>query len=325
MAHNNSNYGTIIGYLALLFWSMAAVLTTQLKNIPLFEILSIVMSISFLMTAAKLTIQDQWNKIKQPIILWVIGIIGVYGNNLFYVTAFKYAPPAQVDLINYFWPILIVIFAGLLPNEKFSLKYILASIFGLCGVFVLIIGHHGTMSFHTSYLKGYFFAFMDAIVWSAYTLTSRYYYKTPMEMVGMYCGIGAVISIISHFHFEHFISPSGKEWFCLIAMGLTTQGFAYFLWDYGVKHGDFKLLGVLSYANPIISVGMLVMLGMAHTSFALVIACLLVTLGGLIGGVHWQHIKWLYRFYPRYLINYYSKSKLNLKMEFSSELNPDSD
>ena len=58
--------------------------------------------------------------------------------------------------------------------------------------------------------------------------------------------------------------PAGRTaWLALVGLGLGPVGAAFLLWDIGMKQGNVPLLGVLSYASPIISTGLLVALGLA--------------------------------------------------------------
>jgi drug/metabolite transporter (DMT)-like permease len=71
-------------------------------------------------------------------------------------------------------------------------------------------------------------------------------------------------------------------WAALIGLGAGPVGAAFLLWDIGMKRGDVSLLGVLSYASPVISTGLLVALGIAEATWLLAVACGLVVAGALI-------------------------------------------
>lgn len=286
---DSTNYTkyTALGYLSLLMWATAALFTTHVLRLPTFEILSITFLVSFLLTATKLTITQTWHKIKQPWVIWLIGIMGTYGNDLLYVAAFKNAPPVQADLLNYLWPIMVILFAGFLPREKFTVKHILAATLGFAGAYILVTGGHGINGFASQYSAGYILAIFDAIVWSIYTLLSRHYGSTPVEMIGMYCGVGAVLSLITHGTVETWTTPNMGELITMVIMGLTTQGAAYFLWDTGIKKGNFKMLSILAYGNPILSVALLIAFGQAAFTYSIGISCVFVVAGAFIGGVNW--------------------------------------
>lgn len=273
------NHPTIVGYSALLFWSLSAPLVIKIKTLPLFEILSIVFAISFVFSAIKLTWDKKWSQLKQPWFLWLIGFFGIYGNDVLYILSFRHAPAAQVDLINYLWPIMVIIFSGFLPNEKLTKKHLFSALMGFSGIYVLMSGDPG---FDRNYIYGYFLALMDAVLWTIYTLCARHYGKTPAEIIGLYCGIGALFSLVTHVRWEATVMPFPEQWCVLVFMGLTTQCLAYFFWDFGIKRGDYKLLTVLSYSNPILSISFLILFGMAKPSTSLAVACSLVSLGGIL-------------------------------------------
>ena len=55
--------------------------------------------------------------------------------------------------------------------------------------------------------------------------------------------------------------------------------FAFYVWDYGVKNGDIRLLGVAAYAAPVLSTLILVAAGFAPATPSLGLACALIVGG----------------------------------------------
>ena len=68
----------------------------------------------------------------------------------------------------------------------------------------------------------------------------------------------------------------------MLALGIGPTGGAFYLWDHAVKRGDIRALGALSYATPILSTGLLIVLGLAAPSSTLLVATLLVTAGAVL-------------------------------------------
>lgn len=283
-----NRYPTFVGYMALLFWALAAPFAVLIKTLPVFEISTIVFAISFFLTATRLTYYRAWYRLKQPYLLWITGFIGIYGNNLLYLLSFRYAPAAHVELINYLWPILVLLFSGLLPNERLTLKHLFAAIFGLAGIYVLT---QQAAVFSAQYYWGYLWAFLDAVVWAIYTLISRHYVNSPLEMIGIYSGFAAFCSFAMHINYEIYQAPSTSQLVILIFMGVTTQNLAYLFWEFGIKRGNFKLLSILSYANPILSLTLLIACKMASFSLHLVLASAFILLGCAVGVAPWQQLR----------------------------------
>lgn len=287
----NDAFSTTIGCGALLVWSMYAwVVSELLTHLPVFQTLFIMFGVSFLAMSFRIALTQRWAILKQPLFIWVVGVVGVCGSDIAYVTAVKYAPPAHVDFIDYLWPFLVIIFSGFLPKEKFTVQHSIAGLLGFLGVFLLITGGQGTNGLEKGHFLGYLFAFLAAVIWSLYTLINRWQKETPIEMVGMYCGIGSFLALILHLRFETWIMPTLKE-SCLVGILGLSSGVAYLLWSYGTRKGNLKLLGILAYFTPVLSMGLLVLSGKEPMSYALVFACVLVVLGVAVGSINWDRVR----------------------------------
>lgn len=273
-------------------WAVSAVLVASLKGIPTYEILTIVFFIGFVCSVLYNIKNNNWKNItKHPFYIWVVGIIGIFGNELLFIMSFKYAPVAHADLINFLWPIMVILFSALLPNEKFHFRYLIASIIAFIAIYILIFyDNTGVISFEYQYIKGYVFAFSAALFWTCYTLISKSYGKLKPEMIGIYCGFGLVLSFCMHLYCEETVIPSFSNILALVFIGIATHCLAYFFWDYGIKKGNLKLLSILSYFNPIISILILILLGFAKPSIALCLATVLIFIAGVIGGIPWGNI-----------------------------------
>ena len=125
---------------------------------------------------------------------------------------------------------------------------------------------------------------MSAILLSFYIIISRKYIKSTPELFGIYCFVGTIFSISMHLVFEDTVVPSITQGVVLVVMGVTTHSLAYYGWDYAIKMGHFKLLQILPYGNPVLSVLALIIFGFAELTEEVVIATLMVFSAGVIGG-----------------------------------------
>lgn len=278
-----SEHPTKTGIFALLIWSFSALFASQLTTIPTFEMLTIVFIVSSLTIFLKVWFYGEWFKFKQPWFLYLIGIIGIYGNDLFYFEAFKYAPAAHVDLINFLWPIFVIMFATFLPRESVSWQQVLGCFISFFGIYLLLgKGKLTDISYH--YLKGYGYALADALVWAFYILMSHRYRGTEKysESIGLICLVCSVLSLCGHLNSETFVVPSFVDLIIMLVLGVFSQGLAYVLWEQSIKNGDYRLLSNLAYITPILSVLVLILFKKAHFSYSLLFACVLVTLGAFI-------------------------------------------
>lgn len=280
------SYATAIGYCALLFWAFAPIYWVVLRSLPTAEVLSIIFSIAALPTLYKILRYHDYQILTPAPVFWLLGIFGIYGLALDVFTAMKLAPAAHVELICCLWPIVAIIFTSFLPNESLSLRHLLAVLLGALGIYFLITEPGSALS--TQYTYGYFFAALNTIIWSIYTLAVRYIKYKPRELIGFYFTISAIAASLHHFIFEQSIMPTLLQWMILIIMGITTQRLAYQFWYHGNKYGNYKLLSILAYGNPILSIALLCLCGIAKPSMALAIACMFVTLACIIATFKWS-------------------------------------
>ena len=170
--------------------------------------------------------------------------------------------------------------SAFLPGEKLKIGHVIGAVSGFAGVGLLLAGKEGGLGFNAVYLNGYLLAFLCAFIWSGYSIVSRRYKDAPTEMVAAYCLLTSLLSLLAHLLFETTVRPETEsQWLAIIALGVGPVGAAFYLWDRGVKRGDIRLLGVLSYAAPVLSTLLLVMVGFAEASLSLALATVLIVGG----------------------------------------------
>jgi drug/metabolite transporter (DMT)-like permease len=276
----STSRATAIGAVAILLWACLALLTTGTGSIPPFEIVAITFAIAFALSVGKWLLfrESISGYLRQPPRVWLIGVGGLFGYHFFYFMALKTAPPVEANLINYLWPLLIVLFSALLPGERLRWWHLAGVLLGLCGSLLLVTGG-GRVAFRAEYTVGYASALACAVTWGAYSVLSRRLGSVPTDTVGGFCGATAVLAALCHLVFEPTVWPSPTEWAALLLMGAGPVGLAFFVWDVGMKRGNIKALGGLSYATPLLSTLLLVLAGRARPSVELVLACLFIVGG----------------------------------------------
>jgi len=220
--------------------------------------------------------------------VWLLGVGGLFGYHALYFAALQLAPPAEANLVNYLWPLLIVLLSAPLAGEQLGWAHLVGALLGLAGVALLALGRG--VSFSGSYALGYALALGCAFTWSLYSVLSRRFGETPTDAIASFCTVSAVLSLVCHVLFEHTAWPaSAGAWLAVLALGLGPAGTAFYLWDHAVKRGDIRALGALSYATPILSTALLILCGLAEPTIALLLAALLVTAGaGLASRELWS-------------------------------------
>ncbi len=273
---------TIIGFTAVVMWALLALFTAASGSVPPFQLAAMSFAIGSLPGLVMLALRPgRLAALRQPAIVWIIGIGGLFGYHFFYFTALRNAPPAEAGLIAYLWPLFIVLGSALLPGERLGLHHVLGGVLGLAGS-ALIISRHG-LEFDTAHGFGYMMAFVCAFIWSGYSLLSRRFGSVPTDAVTAFCLATSVLSLVSHLLLEETIWPQDtSEWLAVVGLGLMPVGAAFYTWDYGVKRGNIQLLGVSSYAAPLLSTFVLIAAGFAELTWPVGGAALLITGGAAV-------------------------------------------
>jgi drug/metabolite transporter (DMT)-like permease len=262
-------------------WSLLALLTVASGTVPPFQLAAMTFALGGALGAIWVSWSGSWSALRQKPQVWLLGVSGLFGYHALYFVALRLAPPAEAGLLNYFWPLLIVLFSGLLPGEHLRWYSIVGALLGLCGTVILFLGKGIAPAL--DYVAGYSAAFFAAFVWAGYSVLSRRFVGVPTAAVAGFCLATALLAALCHVAFETTVWPRPTgEWLAVAALGIGPVGAAFYVWDIGVKRGDIRLLGVASYAAPILSTFFLVLAGFTETSVTLWFAALLIAGGGLL-------------------------------------------
>ncbi|GAA6188050.1 EamA family transporter [Litorivita sp. NS0012-18] len=273
-----SRSATFTGFIAILLWALLALFTVATAPAPPLLLNAICFAVGGTLGMIWAAVTGRLGVLRH--VSWRIylfGTIGLFGYHALYFSALRLAPAAQAGLIAYLWPLLIVLFSGLLPGERLTKGHILGGALGFLGAGLLIADGTGLSG---AYLLGYLLAIACALTWSAYSVLSRRLGTAPTESVAVFCLATALLSALLHLALEDTVWPVGAAgWGAAIGLGLGPVGLAFYVWDIGVKKGDIQLLGVASYAAPLLSTLILVLAGIAAPSLKLGLAALLITGG----------------------------------------------
>jgi drug/metabolite transporter (DMT)-like permease len=274
---------TAIGLIAVLLWSALATLTAMSGAVPPFELLALTFGVGGLAGVALWTVRPRAAKaLRQPWRVWLLGVGGLFGYHAAYFFALRHAPVVEAGLINYLWPLLIVVFSAFLPGERLKWQHVVGCLFALVGAVLVVTAGHG-FSFDPAYAAGYGAALLAAVIWGAYSVLSRRVADVPSDAITGFCLATALLATLVHFLVEPTVWPAAPaQWLAVIALGLGPVGFAFYVWDIGVKHGDIQVVGAVAYATPLLSTGLLVVAGYAALTAVLAVAALLVTTGAVI-------------------------------------------
>lgn len=275
---------TLIGALAVVLWSTLALLTAATGRVPPLQLMALAFALAASLALGRWLVQGQGvlRHLSWPWRVWLVGVGGLFGYHFLYFLALRHAPVAEASLINYLWPLLIVLFSAALPGERLRWEHVAGALLGLLGTLVLLT-EGGRLAIDRAHVFGYGMALACAVTWAGYSVLNRRFASVPSEAVGGFCAATAVLAALCHLAFEETRWPSGAtQWLAVMGLGLGPVGAAFYVWDHGCKHGDIRVLAALSYLIPLFSTGLLVLAGEARPSWPLAVACLLIAGGAAL-------------------------------------------
>ncbi|PID66473.1 MAG: EamA family transporter [Gammaproteobacteria bacterium] len=283
------NKATIVGFSAILLWATLALftsLTNDGESIPPFQLLflSFIIGASFNTFWLFMVKKLNHSIVTAPLKAWFLGVGGLFFYHFFYFNALSYAPEVEASLIAYLWPLLIVLFSALLPNERLRWHYVVGALVAFCAAGALILlNSQADVVFTYQYITGYAFAFICALIWALYSVFNRRFSGVSSAATVGFCYAVSLLALLSHlFSSEMWVMPTLTQWIGILGLGIGPVGAAFFVWDYGIKHGNIQLLGTLSYFAPLLSTVLLVAFSDATISSGVVFGCCGIVLGAMI-------------------------------------------
>lgn len=284
-AQSGKTRATLIGFSAVALWALLALFTVGAQPVPALQLNAICFAIGGTIGLIWCAATGTLPLLRAvPLRVYAIGTAGLFGYHYLYFSALSLAPPAEAGLIAYLWPLLIVLFSGLLPGERLRAGHAIGALVAFGGA-ALIVAKSG-FSASAEALPGYALAFLCALTWSSYSLISRRFGQVPTAAVTVYCLATSALSLMAHLALEDTVWPATTlGWASVVALGLGPVGLAFFTWDIGVKRGDIQMLGTLSYAAPLLSTTVLIMAGFAAASPRLLLAAVMIAAGAFLAAM----------------------------------------
>ncbi len=264
---------------AIALWASLAALGVSLTHVP-----------PFLLTGIALVIGSipAWPLVLRNPALWrvpprtlALGVYGLFAYHFLLFIALRHAPPVEANLVNYLWPLFIVVLAPVvLPGVALRLPHVLAAMLGFGGAALAIAGGRelsGTLAW------GYLPALMSAFIWATYSLLTKRVAAFPTTAIGLFGLVSGVLSLLCHGLLEPTVSLQARDWALLALLGLGPLGASFYLWDKALKLGDARHIGILSYLTPLASTALLIVVSGRPFSASIALATAMIIGAAVIG------------------------------------------
>ncbi|MBC7434794.1 MAG: DMT family transporter [Bdellovibrionales bacterium] len=273
--------GTFFALAAIALWATLASLAVTLRHVPPFLLTGIALLIG------SLPAWPFWRQWKISPATLALGIYGLFGFHFLLFLALRMAPPVEANLINYLWPLLIVVLApAFVPGVKLRLAHVFAAMLGFGGAAFAILGA-GTFAAGGSWNWGYVLAFASAFIWASFSLMTKRLASQgrsfPTAAIGLFGLVSGLLALTCHWLVEVPVQLSFQDWGLLTLVGLGPLGTAFFLWDRALKQGDARHIGILSYLTPLASTVLLMMVSGRLFTWDIAVAAAMIISAAVLG------------------------------------------
>jgi drug/metabolite transporter (DMT)-like permease len=267
---------------AIALWASLAAIGVALAHVPPFLLtgLALLIGSAVALPLSRFDLR-QW---RVPPMTLALGVYGLFGYHFVLFMALRLAPPVQANLVNYLWPLLIVLLAPILlrgvagREMRFLWAHAVAGLVGFAGAALVILGRADgtTLALDARALAGFGLAAVAALMWSSYSLLTQRVAPFPTAAIGSFAALSGVLSLACHALLEPSVALSARDWGLLVLLGLGPMGAAFFLWDAALKRGDPRHIGLLSFITPLASTALLLLIQREAPTASLLVAAAMI-------------------------------------------------
>lgn len=253
-APGRHSLGLMLAALAILLWSSMATLAAMLNARHLDPLLITAIG---LLIGACLSL-PRWRTWRVPIPTAVVGIGGILGYHILYFFALGAPDVVTANLVNYLWPLLMVLLAPLILGGGWGVRPLSGALLGLAGTCVLLLTH--TLHVSTADLHGCELAGGAALVWAVYSLFTAVLPPFPSSAVGGFCAVAGCCAFVLaclragvHAVLATLGGLDATSWILLVAIGVGPLGIAFLCWDAALKRANPRAIAACAYGTPLLS------------------------------------------------------------------------
>ncbi|PJG59506.1 DMT family transporter [Aeromonas cavernicola] len=265
--------------LTIVLWASLAALTSRVTSVSPLVLVGLVL---FFCGLGALPLWRQWRA--RPV-TWLVTITTLLLYHLLLFMSFRHAPVLEANLINYLWPLCIILFTPLLlPSHPLQPRHLLAGALGLAGSMLVMV--NGQLQLQQAYLPGYLLALSAAIIWGLYSVLARRLPPAPAVVTAAACLPAGILALLLAWAVEGPLPLAQiprADWWLIVGLALGPMGAAFVTWYLALREGDPRRIGALSYLTPLLSTLLLVGLNGEQLTSRHWLAGALIIGGALLG------------------------------------------
>ena len=286
----------IFAITTVFMWStLAAVVKLLLSDIPNLQALAISSYISsgFLLIVnvftGKIKVMKSL-KLKDIGIISGLGFIGLFVYSALYYYGLSQLTSQEACIVNYLWPIMLVIFSCIILKEKLTAMKAVAMVCSFVGIVVLSMGSGENTDGNVT--LGIVSCIIAAACYGLFSvLNKKFSYDQNISMM-IFWLVAAVCSTILGFVTEEWVSLDGRQWLGMLWLGIVVDAIAYLLWAIALNGaGNTAKIANIAYLTPFLSLVVSAVLLKEEITLRALIALVFIIGGILLQSLYEQRRK----------------------------------
>lgn len=250
----------VYAMLAVVLWATISPFSKlMLYEISEIELLFLTMSIAtgtlFILNllTKKLHILKTY-RLKDYLILLGFGALGIYLYTLTYNMGIARLKASEACIINYLWPMMIVIFSVPILHEKMTLRKLVACMISFLGI-VVIVTKLDFSNLEFDSMSGIICCLIAAVSYGLFSVLNKKveYDQCVAMMLFYFCA-----AVLSGFQFllsgqEYIPLMSMKNHLLIAWIGMMPNALGYLFWNIAIVKGDTSKISNLAYISPFLA------------------------------------------------------------------------
>ncbi len=244
--------------ICVVVWSLAPVVAkigqTSLDN---HQFLFWSSAVSFIVLLASTVVTKKAkNFLTYRIADWLnVIFLGFLGTYLFYILlyfGYANAQGLEVLVLQYTWPIFIVLFSVFILKEKLTLHRILAILLGFIGVMLILTKGNFSQIHLDNYLVD-ILVIIGSLGFGLFSVLSKKIQLEHYTLTTAYFGVAIIASFISMMWFSNFSLPTKDAIIPILVNGIFVNGFSYILWIKALKNAEASFIAPFVFLTPVLA------------------------------------------------------------------------
>lgn len=274
----------VYAMISILLWSTTSTITKLLlKNLDSMQILLISSFFAFIFLFIVNIFKGYLKELKNYTIkdyseIAILGTLGTFLYNLFLYLGINTLQASQAFILNYLWPIMIVIFACLILKEKITKRKIIAILLSFAGV-ILVTTNGDICNVEINSIIGMIYCILAAVSYGLFSvLNKKKNYNNYVSMMLFYF-TSFCISLIYSLITKKIFIPEFNQLLGLLWRGVFTCAIAFTSWAIALKEGNTTKISNLAYITPFISLVWTSMILKENIKISSIVGLIIIILG----------------------------------------------